>query len=82
MDINQATDAVERFVTGYADASKRKARELKVHPSGDDPTHIKVWVDLGPGVDDAACHAWAAACKAALAEVTGAYTVEVRAESL
>ena len=82
MDINQATDAVERFVTSFSDASKRTAKELKVRPSGDDATHIKVWVDLGPGVDDAACHAWAEACKAAVTEVTGEYTVEVRAESL
>ena len=82
MDINQATDAVERFVTGFTDASKRAAREIKVRPSGDDPSHIKVWVDLGPGVDDAACHAWAEACKAAVTKVTGEFTVEVRAESL
>ena len=82
MDINQAADAVERFVTGFTDASKRAAREIKVRPSGDDADHVKVWVDLGAGVDDAACDAWAAACKAALARAAHGFQVEVRAESL
>ena len=82
MDINQAAAAVERFVATFADADQRTAREVRVRPSGDDADHIKVWVDLGPGVDDAGCDAWAAACKGAAAAAAGAFTVEVRAESL
>lgn len=82
MDINRAATAVEQFVTAYVDAHGRRAREVRVHPSGDDATHIKVWVDLGADVDDATCAAWAAACGAAAAATAGAFQLEVRAESL
>jgi hypothetical protein len=81
MDINQATAEVEALVTAFQ-SSGHAAREVRVRPSGDDADHIKVWADLGPGVDDAACDAWAAACKAAIASTVGAFQVEVRAESL
>lgn len=81
MDINQAVVEAERLVTGFTDGGKQ-AREVRVRPSGDDADHIKVWVDLGPGVDDDACAAWAERARAALAKAIGAYTVEVRAESL
>lgn len=82
MDINRAAAAVEEFVTGYVDGHGRQAREVRVRPSGDDPTHIKVWVDLGPGVDDAACAAWAKACGSAAATAAEGFQLEVRAESL
>lgn len=82
MDINQAAEAVERFVATFADAAKRTPREVRVRPSGDDADHIKVWVDLGPGIDDAACDAWAAACKTAAAATAGEWKLEIRAESL
>ena len=81
MDINQAAAEVERFVTTFASGG-RTPREVRVHPSGDDADHIKVWVDLGPGVDDAACHAWAEACKGGAGKLIGEFTIEVRAESL
>lgn len=81
-DINRVAIEVELIVNGFADAAGRKAREVRVHPSGDDAQAIKVWADLGPGVDDAACDAWADAVKTALAKATTGYTVEVRAESL
>jgi hypothetical protein len=82
MDINQAVAAVEGFVTGFVDAAGHQPVEVRTRPSGDDADHIKVWVDLGAGVNDAACDAWAAACKAAANQLAGRFTLEVRAESL
>ncbi len=82
MDINQAVVELEGLVTGFADESGQRAHEVRVRPSGDDATVIKIWVDLGPGVDEAACAAWAAACKQAVAEAAASYTLEVRVESL
>lgn len=81
MDINQATAAVEALVNGF-ESEGRGAKEVRVRPSGDDADHIKVWVDLGPGVDDAACDAWAAACKTAATAAVSGFAFEVRAESL
>ena len=82
MDINQAAQKVETFLAGYVGAGGKKAKEARVHPSGDDASHIKVWVDLGPGVDDRACDAWAAQCKTDAKAAAGTFTLEVRAESL
>lgn len=82
MDINQAAAAVEEFVTGFADRAGKRAREVRVRPSGDDAQAIKVWADLGPGADDAACRAWAAELEAAAGTVAAGYTLEVRVESL
>lgn len=82
MDINQAAVEVEGLVTTFADASGKKAREVRVHPSGDDFDHIKVWVDLGPGVDDHACASWATAFEQVVTAAVTGYKIEVRAESL
>ncbi len=82
MDINQASQKVETFLAGYVGAGGKKAKEVRVHPSGDDATHIKVWVDLGPGVDDQTCDAWAAQFKTDAKAAAGSFTLEVRAESL
>lgn len=81
MDINQATVDVEAFVTGFVDGGKQ-AREVRVRPSGDDARVIKVWVDLGPGVDDAACTAWRTALERAAAKAGAGFTLEIRVESL
>lgn len=81
MDINQAVAEIEALVGAFTSGG-HTPREVKVRPSGDDADHVKVWVDLGAGVDDAACDAWAAACKAALAKAAHGFQVEVRAESL
>lgn len=80
-DINRVVIDAESFVTTFADGG-RTPREVRVRPSGDDAKAIKIWVDLGPGVNEAACDAWAEAAKAALAKVTTGYSVEVRAESI
>lgn len=82
MDINQASQMVETFLSGYVGAGGRKAKEVRVHPSGDDASHIKVWVDLGPNVDDKACEAWAAQFQSDAKAAASGFTLEVRAESL
>ncbi|MEZ4404198.1 MAG: hypothetical protein R3B06_29520 [Kofleriaceae bacterium] len=82
MEMNQAVAAVEALVAGFRGALAGPPREVRVRPSGDAPDHIKVWADLGPGVDAAACAAWAAACKEAVAVAAAPWAVEVRAESL
>lgn len=82
MDINQASQQVEEFLAAYVGHGGRQARETRVHPSGDDAGAIKVWVDLGGGVSDDDCHAWAARCTADAAAAAAGFALEVRAESL
>lgn len=82
MDINQAAQKVETFLAGYAGVGGKKAKEVRVRPSGDDANHIKIWVDLGPGVDDKTCDAWAEQCKTDAKAAAGSFTLEVRAESI
>ena len=81
-DISQAVQKVEEFLAGYTGAGGKKAKEVRVRPSGDEAGNIKVWVDLGGGVSDDACEAWAAQCQKDAAKAAGAFTLEVRAESL
>lgn len=82
MDINQAAQKVEAFLGSYAGHGGKKAKEIKVHPSGDAQNEIKVWVDLGGGVSDADCDAWAAQCAKDAAAAAGSFQLHVRAESL
>jgi hypothetical protein len=82
MDINEAAVAVEGLVNGFADKAGKKAREVRVRPSGDDAQAIKVWVDLGPGVSETACATWATELKASIGKAAAGYTLEVRVESL
>ncbi len=82
MDINQAVQKVEAFLTSYAGHGGKKAKEIRVRPSGDDQNEIKVWVDLGGGVSDDACEAWAAQCAKDAAASAGSFQLHVRAESL
>lgn len=82
MDINQAAQKVEEFLASYVGHGGKKAKEIRVHPSGDTKNEIKVWVDLGGGVDDDACDAWAAQCQKDAAAAAGSFTLNVRAESL
>lgn len=82
MDINQAAQKVEEFLANYAGHDGKKAKEIRVRPSGDDQNEIKVWVDLGGGVSDDACEAWAAQCTKDAAKVAGSFQLHVRAESL
>lgn len=81
-DITQAAQKVEEFLATYRGAGGRAAKELRVRPSGDDATTIKIWVDLGAGVSDDDCAAWAAQCQRDAAGAAGAFALEVRAESL
>jgi hypothetical protein len=82
MDINQATQKVEAFLASYAGHGGKKAKEIKVRPSGDDQNEIKIWVDLGGGVSDDDCEAWAAQCTRDAAAAAGSFQLHVRAESL
>lgn len=82
MDINQAAQKVEELLASYVGAGGKKAKEVRVHPSGDDATTIKVWCDLGSGVSDEACETWAAQLAHDAAAAAGSFTLEVRAESL
>jgi hypothetical protein len=82
MDINTAAQQVETFLAGYVGDGGKQAKEVRVRPSGDDAGTIKVWVDLGGGVADAACDAWAAKCKHDATAAAGGFTLEVRAESI
>lgn len=80
MGINEAADAIEKFLLAY-DGGSGKPVDVKVHPSGDDVDVIKVWVDLGPKKLDV--HAWEKACAAAIREAlpdTQVFRLEVRAE--
>jgi len=81
-DINQVVRALEEFLAGYQGAGGTAAKEVRVRPSGDDYDVVKVWVDLGPGVDDEACVAWARQCERDGAELATGFTLQVRAESL
>lgn len=82
MDINQAAQKVEEFLASYVGHGGKKAKEIRVHPSGDDQNEIKVWVDLGGGVSDDGCDAWAAQCQKDAAAAAGSFALHVRAESL
>lgn len=82
MDINQASQKVEDFLAGYAGRGGKTAKEIRVHPSGDDARAIKVWVDLGGGVSDADCDAWARQCELDASSLVEDWALQVRAESL
>lgn len=82
MDINQAAQKVEELLASYVGAGGKQAKEVRVRPSGDDATTIKIWVDLGSGVSDDVCDAWAAQLTKDAAAAAGTFTLEVRAESL
>jgi hypothetical protein len=82
MDINEAVQKVEEFLAAYAGHGGKKAKEIRVHPSGDVADEIKVWVDLGGGVSDHACEEWAAQCAKDMAASAGSFQLHVRAESL
>jgi hypothetical protein len=82
MDINEAAQKVEEFLASYAGHGGKKAKEIRVRPSGDDQNEIKVWVDLGGGVSHDVCEAWAAQCTKDAAKAAGGFQLHVRAESL
>lgn len=80
MGINEAAEAIERFLLAY-DGGSGLPVAVQVHPSGDDLDAIKVWVDLGPTA--VTVEAWEKAAAAAIREAlpdTQAFRLEVRAE--
>lgn len=82
MDINETALKVEEFMAGYTGHGGRKPKEVRVRPSGDDFGVIKIWVDLGAGVSDAICAAWAKQCEKDVLPHAGEYQLHIRAESL
>jgi hypothetical protein len=86
MDINAATEAVERFLRTYAGRAGRQAAEVQVHPSGDEMNAIKIWVNLGAGADQDDLAGWCADAEAALRKALGdqiaGYTLELRADAM
>jgi hypothetical protein len=83
MGINEAVEAIERFLLSY-DGGGGKPVAVRVRPSGEAIDEIKVWVDLGAikrGVDpDAYGRSCAAAIREALPSVH-AFKLDVRAEA-
>ncbi len=55
MDIYEAIKKIEAFSETYPDAysgvGKWAPTETKIVPSGDDADHIKIWFNLGEGLD-------------------------------
>ena len=78
MNINEAADAIERFVRSYASGGVQ-VTGAEARPSGDDVDVIKIRVDVGDATVD---RAWIAACeeaiRAAVPEASG-FRLQVRA---
>ncbi len=86
MDINTAAEAVDRFLQTYKGKGGRAPTEVRAHPSGDDMTHIKVWVNLGADAENDDLEAWCEEAKGALEKALGkdlaGWTVEMRADAM
>lgn len=86
MDINGATEAIDRFLQGYEGLGGRKPVEVRVHPSGDDMDAIKAWVNLGAAAEGDDLEAWCTdaerAVRAALGDEIAAYQLELRADAM
>ena len=82
MGINEAVDAIEKFLLTY-DSGAGKPTSVRVRPSGDDIDVIKVHVEFASAPrpnEDAWERAAAAAIREALPD-TQAYRLEVRVEA-
>jgi hypothetical protein len=83
MGINDAVEAIERFLATY-DGGAGKPAAVQVRPSGDNIDEIKIWIDLGAkkrGVEpDAYERACAAAIREALPQLSS-FKLDVRAEA-
>jgi hypothetical protein len=86
MNINVASETIDKFLQGYAGKGGRKPVEVRVHPSGDDMNAIKIWVNLGPDAENDDMTAWCADAEAAIRkahpEAVGTYTLELRADAM
>ena len=81
MGINEAAEAIEKFLLTY-DGGSGKPATVRAHPSGDDVDVIKVHVELGSGKGD--MHAWEKAAAAAIHEAlpdAQAFRLQIRAET-
>jgi hypothetical protein len=82
MGINEASEAIEKFLLNY-DGGSGKPVSVRVHPSGDDIDVIKISVEL-PGTKKVDADAWEKAAAAAVREAlpdTQAFRLQVRAET-
>jgi hypothetical protein len=85
MDINVASETIDKFLQGYTGRSGRKPTETRVHPSGDDMNAIKIWVNLGADAEADDLTAWCADCEVAIRKAhpdVGTYTLELRADAM
>jgi len=85
MDINVASETVDRFLQGYTGKGGRKPTEVRAHPSGDDLNAIKIWVNLGADAEGDDMAAWCAEAEAAIRAAhpdAGKYTLELRADAM
>ena len=85
MDINVASETIDKFLQGYTGRGGRKPAEVRAHPSGDDMNAIKIWVNLGAAAESDDLTAWCADAEAAIRKAhpdTGKYTLELRADAM
>jgi hypothetical protein len=86
MDINGASVAIDTFLQGYTGRGGRKPTETRVHPSGDDMTAVKIWVNLGAAAEHDDLAAWCAEAETAIQKALGdqvkGITLEIRADAM
>ncbi len=85
MDINVASETIDRFLTGYTGRGGRKPTEVRSHPSGDDLNAIKIWVNLGAAAEGDDMTAWCADAEAAIRKAhpdVDKFTLELRADAM
>jgi hypothetical protein len=86
MDINTASEEVDRFLLSYKGKQGRTPVEVRSHPSGDDMNAIKIWVNLGSAAEGDDLAAWCADAEAAIRAALGAglerWTLELRADAM
>jgi hypothetical protein len=66
MTINDAVEAVDKFLERYTGSGGLRPVERRVLPSSEDADVIKVWIDLGPAGTGADLDAWSNACESAI----------------
>lgn len=84
MTINDAVEAVDKFLERYPGSGGLRPVERRVLPSAEETDVIKVWIDLGPAGAGADLDAWGAACEAAIrasVPATTSWTVRVKVEA-
>jgi len=85
MDINRASEAIDKFLQGYTGKGGRKPTEVRSHPSGDDMNAIKIWVNLGAAAENDDLTAWCAEAEAAIRKAhpdIEKFTLELRADAM